>query len=100
MEYTSPEYKGASPVEGYILQGPVSDRGALAKEMGESKLEESVRAAKDIITSGKSHERMPLDYLPDSMQDTPISAFRWHALAATEYVRLLCIFLVSRFLMH
>lgn len=83
MEYTSPAHK-ASPVDGYILQGPVSDRGALTKEMGESKLEESVRVAKDIIASGKSHERMPLDYVSESMRDTPISAFRWHSLCATE----------------
>lgn len=89
MEYTSPAHKDVSPVEGYILQGPVSDRGALGLEMGEAKLEESVKVAKGLISSGKGHERMPLEYLSDSMQDTPISVFRWHALCAIEYAALL-----------
>lgn len=86
MEYTSPAHKDVSPVEGYILQGPVSDRGALATEMGETKLEESVKAAKYIIASDRGHERMPLEHLSASMRDTPISVFRWHALCAIEYI--------------
>lgn len=92
MEYTSPKHKAVEPVEAYILQGPVSDRGAITMEMGEVTLEESIKVAKDIILSGKGHERMPLEYLPASMQDTPISVFRWHALCAVEYVTLSLIF--------
>ncbi|RYO99624.1 hypothetical protein DL764_006765 [Monosporascus ibericus] len=76
MEYTDPAHDGLSPVEGYILQGPVSDRGAISMEMGESKLDESIDAAKNIIATGKGYGRMPLEHLPASFQGTPISVFR------------------------
>lgn len=84
MEYTSPAHKNLIPVEGYIMQGPVADRGAITKEMGEAKLEESIKAAKALIAEGKAHERMPLEYLPESFHDTPMSVFRWNALGAAE----------------
>ena len=85
MEYTSPAHKSLAPVDAYILQGPVSDRGAITLEMGNKQLEESVKAAKDLLASSKGHERMPLEYMPASFHDTPISVYRWNALAAAEY---------------
>ncbi|RYP79230.1 hypothetical protein DL771_000208 [Monosporascus sp. 5C6A] len=84
MEYTDPAHDGLSPVEGYILQGPVSDRGAISMEIGESNLDESIKAAKNIIASGKGYGRMPLEHLPASFQGTPISVFRWYALGAAD----------------
>ncbi|KAI0115194.1 DUF1749-domain-containing protein [Daldinia grandis] len=83
MEYTSPSHD-AAPVEGYILQAPVSDRGAIASEMGEFKLEESLKVAKQLITSGRGHERMVPENLSSSFHDTPISASRWYALGAAD----------------
>ncbi|KAI1501262.1 hypothetical protein F5X99DRAFT_207507 [Biscogniauxia marginata] len=83
MEYTSPSH-AAEPVEGYILQAPACDRDSILLEMGEAKLDESIKAAKDLIEAGKGHERMPLQKLPDSFQGTPISAWRWYALGATD----------------
>ncbi|KAI2615441.1 DUF1749-domain-containing protein [Hypoxylon sp. NC1633] len=83
MEYTSPSHD-AAPVDGYILQAPVSDRGAVALEMGESELDEGLKAAKDLIISGRGHERMPREHLSPSFQNTPISASRWYALGASD----------------
>ncbi|KAI2464182.1 DUF1749-domain-containing protein [Annulohypoxylon bovei var. microspora] len=83
MEYTSLSYD-AAPVEGYILQAPVSDRGAVSMEIGESKLDEGLQVAKGLIDSGKGHERMIPEHLPPSFHTTPISASRWYALGATD----------------
>ncbi|KAI1335134.1 hypothetical protein F5Y15DRAFT_398977 [Xylariaceae sp. FL0016] len=83
MEYTSPAHTLA-PVEAYILQAPACDRDALITEMGGDKTDASVKAAKGLIAAGKAHDRMPLEHLPPSFQDTPISAWRWNALAAAD----------------
>ncbi|GAP89240.1 putative dolichol-phosphate mannosyltransferase [Rosellinia necatrix] len=83
IEYAAPSHD-APPVEGYILQAPVCDRDAMALEMGDSKLEESIAAAEQLINAGKGQERMPLAQLPSFMHDTPISASRWYALAAVN----------------
>ncbi|KAI8634628.1 dolichol-phosphate mannosyltransferase [Xylariaceae sp. FL1651] len=83
MEYTSPVHDVA-PVEGYILQAPVCDADAIALEMGHDRLEASITAAKQFIDAGKGQERLPLYHLPNSMQDTPVSAWRWYALGAPD----------------
>ncbi|KAI0010298.1 DUF1749-domain-containing protein [Xylariaceae sp. FL0662B] len=83
MEYTSPSY-GLAPVEGYILQAPACDRAAIILDMGESKLDEGLKVAKELIAAGRGHERMPLEHLPSSFKGTPISASRWYALGATD----------------
>ena len=71
-------------MDAYILQGPVADRGAILLEMGD-KLDESIKVAKDLIAAGRGHERMPLEHMPASFRDTPISVYRWNALGAEEY---------------
>ncbi|KAI1168002.1 hypothetical protein F5B18DRAFT_342161 [Nemania serpens] len=83
MEYTSPAH-AAPPVDGYILQAPVYDGDAMALEMGNGPLEESIKVAKQLINAGKSHERMPLAHLPPFLQGSPMSAWRWYALAAAD----------------
>lgn len=83
MEYTAPAHE-APPVDGYILQAPVCDRDAMAIETGYDRLDESIRAATQLIDAGKGHERMALAHLPGFMQDTPISAWRWNALVSVE----------------
>ncbi|KAI1131543.1 hypothetical protein F5Y10DRAFT_233504 [Nemania abortiva] len=83
MEYTSPALS-APPVDGYILQAPVCDADAIALEMGHGPLEESTKYAMQLVEAGKGHERMPLSQLPGFMQDNPISAWRWYALAAAD----------------
>ncbi|KAI0128478.1 hypothetical protein BJ170DRAFT_682269 [Xylariales sp. AK1849] len=84
MEYTSPKYSDLADVDALILQAPVADRGAMELTMGIVALEESVKAAKDLVASGKGHERMPLQYIPKPFYDTPISASRWYALTASD----------------
>ncbi|KAI0180134.1 DUF1749-domain-containing protein [Hypoxylon sp. FL1284] len=84
MEYTSPSHK-LEPVEAYILQAPVADRGALAQDMGsEAALDEGLKVAKELIVSGRGHERLRPEHIAPAFRSTPISAARWYALAAAD----------------
>ncbi|KAI0408711.1 hypothetical protein F4802DRAFT_548747 [Xylaria palmicola] len=83
LEYTAPAHD-VPPVDGYILQGPVCDRDAMALDMVDGQLEESVAVAKQLIGAGKGHERMPREQLPKSMHDMPISVSRWYSLVAVD----------------
>jgi hypothetical protein len=82
MEYTSPAYQDNAPVDALILQAPVADRGALEIALGSEGLDKSVATAKTFIDSGRGHERIPVDQIPEGFP--PISAQRWYALAANE----------------
>ncbi|KAK9414210.1 hypothetical protein SUNI508_02309 [Seiridium unicorne] len=82
MEYNSPSYPETPAVDGFVLQAPVADRGAIEIELGRKGIDESVKVAKNLIDSGKGHERMPKELIPDFFP--PISAQRWYALAAVD----------------
>ncbi|KAK3942994.1 hypothetical protein QBC46DRAFT_53720 [Diplogelasinospora grovesii] len=83
-------------VDGFILQGPVSDRealGMMAKggrlpenevQEWQQKLETSLRFAKDKIDKGEGGQDiiMPRAMLPRDTFTTPITAYRWWSLAA------------------
>ncbi|KAI1096553.1 DUF1749-domain-containing protein [Rostrohypoxylon terebratum] len=75
---------GLAPVEGYILQAPVCDRGALSIEMGAESLDKSLALAKTLIMSGEGEKRISAESLPDSFKTTPISARRWYSLGAID----------------
>ena len=67
------------PVDGYILQGPASDREALKLELSEEEHSKPLKAATDLISQGKGLELLPrftgnLVYFP------PMTAYRWHSL--------------------
>ncbi|GAB1309973.1 UPF0619 GPI-anchored membrane protein [Madurella fahalii] len=81
LEYTDKEKYQTPPVDGYILQSPVSDREAAALFMSPDLLNQSVRVAKDMIESGRKQDPMPKDLLPPIFA-TPVTAYRWHSLAA------------------
>ena len=81
MEYANYEKYNNSPVDGFILQGSVSDREGLAPLMDRAKMKESLDFASRLINDGKGDHIMPKDRLPE-MLTTPITAYRWHSLAA------------------
>ncbi|KAI0526504.1 hypothetical protein F5B22DRAFT_586184 [Xylaria bambusicola] len=83
MEYTALAHNAPS-VDGYILQAPVCDRDAIGLEMGIDKLDETIKAAKQLIDAGRGQDRMSLTQLPEFMHDTPISASRWYSLVAQD----------------
>lgn len=83
MEYTNYEKHQAEPVEGFILQAPVSDRDGL--EMVLPTWQESLAVAEQMIAEGKSDWCMPRDKVPRVL-GAPISAYRMWSLIAKEYV--------------
>ncbi|KAI0199665.1 hypothetical protein F4808DRAFT_204328 [Astrocystis sublimbata] len=83
LEYTDPAHN-APPVDGYILQGPVCDRDAMALECGYAELDASIKTAKKLIDGGEGSSRMTVSRLPSFMRDTPVSAWRWYALTAPD----------------
>lgn len=84
MEYTDYHKHGSEPVDGFILQGPVSDREAFGGLMTQDRLQESLRVATDMITKGLEHAVMPREKLPAEFA-TPVTAYRWHSLLAPGY---------------
>ncbi|KAI8221756.1 putative sterigmatocystin biosynthesis P450 monooxygenase STCB [Colletotrichum sp. SAR 10_77] len=78
VEYTKHK---EDPVDGFILQGPASDRESIVDFITPELYRKGVDLAEKMIAEGKAGEAMPTDHLP-SLFDTPITAYRWHALAA------------------
>ncbi|EFQ33315.1 uncharacterized protein GLRG_08459 [Colletotrichum graminicola M1.001] len=78
VEYT--KHKG-DPVDGFVLQGPVSDRESIVDSTDFEWLEKSLKYAEDLISKGKEGEAMPKDLVP-TFFSTPMTAYRWHSLAA------------------
>ncbi|KAK8114827.1 hypothetical protein PG999_006896 [Apiospora kogelbergensis] len=83
MEYAA---TSSDPVDGFILQAPVSDReGSLVGKgaEGEKRLDAIVSIAKDMISSGKGDHPMSHDDLTEDY-DRPMSARRFYALHAKD----------------
>lgn len=82
MEYADYAKHNAEPVDGFVLQGPVSDRDALVPlEMTQAELDEGLAVATEMIEAGRAEELMPRDKLPKCYW-TPMTAYRLHSLAA------------------
>ncbi|KAK3391931.1 hypothetical protein B0T20DRAFT_422594 [Sordaria brevicollis] len=80
---------GLEEVDGFILQGPVSDREAIlavfeeeSPGKGQARLDLSVNVAKRLISEGTAHDCMPREWLPKEFWASPISAYRWCSLAS------------------
>ncbi|KAK0621384.1 duf1749 domain-containing protein [Bombardia bombarda] len=81
LEY-SKHWANVDHVDGFILQGPVSDRESTALLMDKAEMDESVAHAAKMIAEGREDEFMPPDLLPVEYSTNPITAYRWHSLAA------------------
>jgi hypothetical protein len=81
LEYTNRDKYQTPPVDGYILTSPVSDRESAFLFMSPEELERSLRVAKGRIEKGQEHEAMPREFVP-FVFTTPVTAYRWHSLAA------------------
>lgn len=83
MEYTNHSKYENEPVDGYILQGPVSDRDTLELLMDDP--EPSLKLAAKMIAEGKANDCLPMNMVP-AVTGAPISAYRFQSLAAKGYV--------------
>ncbi|KAL2752611.1 hypothetical protein ACRALDRAFT_2112623 [Sodiomyces alcalophilus JCM 7366] len=77
MEYTK---RTDDPVDGFILQGPASDRQAVEALLEPEELQESIEVAAEMIAEDRGEEMMT----PEQVYNiyNPVTAYRWHALIA------------------
>ncbi|KKY23572.1 putative dolichol-phosphate mannosyltransferase [Phaeomoniella chlamydospora] len=73
--------QSSNPVDGFVMQGPVSDREWLAMMIPSDQLAQRKKIAADMIADGKAQEMMPretgwLSFLP------PATAYRYNSMAS------------------
>ncbi|KAM0270865.1 hypothetical protein ACHAQH_009291 [Verticillium albo-atrum] len=81
IEYTNRVQYNNPPVDGYILQSPVSDRETATMSMPAEYLEATIATAKSMIADGKQDDAMPRASIPPIF-NSPVTAYRWNSLAA------------------
>ncbi len=79
MEYADYEKHGNSPVDGFIIQAPVSDREALKKDF--PNFDELLAVSEKMIADGQENEYVSAKLMPRGF-DVPITAYRLHSLIA------------------
>jgi hypothetical protein len=87
MEYTNYTKHSNSPVDGFILQAPVSDRESL--DVYFPNYQSKIDYADRMIAEGKGNDCLPSDQ-SFAMLGAPVSANRFHDLFAKGYVCHLC----------
>ncbi|KAI8715426.1 hypothetical protein NCS52_01050200 [Fusarium sp. LHS14.1] len=79
IEYTNYAKHNNERVDGFIMQGPISDRETLDLIMPDP--QPSLDLAAKMIAEGKEGDCMPFDMIP-AVLGAPISAYRFQSLAA------------------
>ncbi len=86
MSYAKAAKDGASPaIDGYILQGPVSDRECIVPHMKPGELERMLTVTERMIREGRENAIVPAEDVAE-MIDLPHTAYRLHSLVAFKYV--------------
>ncbi|ATY67430.1 hypothetical protein A9K55_000059 [Cordyceps militaris] len=79
MEYADYEKHASSPVDGFIIQAPVSDREALKKDF--PNYQELLDVSEQMIADGQEREYVSAKLIPAGF-NVPITAYRLHSLLA------------------
>ncbi|TQV92628.1 Protein of unknown function DUF1749 [Cordyceps javanica] len=79
MEYADYQKHGSSPVDGFIIQAPISDREALKKDF--SNYDELLSISEKMIADDQEAEYVSAKLLPPGF-NVPITAYRLHSLLA------------------
>ncbi|KAF3769921.1 DUF1749-domain-containing protein [Cryphonectria parasitica EP155] len=83
MEYNKYAKYGNEPVDGFIIQAPVSDREAYVYLSGQETTDSFISTAKEMINAGNANDAVPRSRLPpDFPFECPLTAYRLHSLAA------------------
>lgn len=83
MEYSKYDKYGNEPVDGFIIQAPVSDREALVYALSKKDVENLVTKTEAMIDAGQKDEVVPKSSLPPGFPfECPITAYRLHSLCA------------------
>lgn len=77
LEYADREKHKSTPVDGYILLNPVSDRETASLLMSPEDLEETIRYAQQMIGEGKEKDTMPVSLIPPSTCRVPVGFRPW-----------------------
>ena len=80
VEYADKTKYSNERVDGFILQGTVSDREAIMPLMSKEDYESSIAYASELIRSGREDDIMPRSKLPSDFE-SPMTAYRWFSLA-------------------
>ncbi|PKS12673.1 hypothetical protein jhhlp_000881 [Lomentospora prolificans] len=84
MEYVNSGKQDDEPVDGFVLQGPVSDRQSieqLRSMFPDHDFADTLSCAKEYIADGRKDDCLPRAKLPPIFAGDPISAYRYHSLA-------------------
>lgn len=83
MEYATKSQHERPPVDGIILQAPVSDRESLKPLMEKDgrDFHGSLAYATVMLEEGRGDDYMPKSQLPVGYNN-PITAYRWHSLVS------------------
>lgn len=83
IEYNRYDKYQNEPVDGFIVQGSISDREGYTAFLGEDELDDIVSLAKEMIDAGKGDDAVPKSKLPPHFFfPNPMTAYRLHSLAA------------------
>lgn len=83
MEYADHVKHCNPPVDGFIMQGPVSDREAMDEIFPSH--QDTLDLADEWIAQGRAHDCLPRDKVPQDL-GAPITAYRFRSLVAKKYV--------------
>lgn len=90
IEYNNYDKYHNEPVDGFIIQGPVSDREGYVHFLGAETMDNMVSLAKEMIDAGKKDDSLPKSKLPPNFFfPNPMTAYRLHSLSAIGYVAVL-----------
>jgi hypothetical protein len=84
MEYVDYEKYKSEPVDGFILQGPVSDRESLdfvKAAFPDDDIDGFVECARRMVADGRQNDCVPTALVPKIFAGTPLSAYRVLSLA-------------------
>lgn len=85
LEYlTGPGHETNAPIDGGIIQGPVSDREALGQEMDADVLKNSISLAQKMVNAGDGEEVLPSS-ATQGFFPSPVCARRWLSLASPNH---------------
>ncbi|CAI4218814.1 unnamed protein product [Parascedosporium putredinis] len=87
MEYVNSGAQDSQPVDGFVLQGPVSDRQSielLGQMFPDHDFADTLACAEQYIAEGRKNDCLPTAKLPPIFAGDPISAYRYHSLATKD----------------
>ncbi|KKY36128.1 putative dolichol-phosphate mannosyltransferase [Diaporthe ampelina] len=81
IEYNDYEKHQNEPIDGFILQGSVSDREGFVVDLGKDEADRMVALATEMVNDGRKDDAVPKSRLPRPFFPWPVTAYRLQSLA-------------------